>query len=456
MLQRVVFLNADSRNCATASCDSVPPALRARANGAGVESCTPATINLAGPPPVILVARFSAVEHVPEAVAAARRAWRQTPVLGLICGGAGENGGSLLGLLDAVDDFLVCPFLEREALERIRRLIPAEGLPAHRGQGIREELQLEFLVGESRPFLDLVQMLPLLASSDAPVLITGETGTGKELFGRAIHYTSKRRARPFIPVNCGALPDLLFENELFGHSRGAYTGANTAGKGLIAAAEGGTLLLDEVDSLSPAAQVKLLRFLQDGEYRPLGSVQGLHADVRIIAATNADLRPKAGTSRIREDLFHRLNLLSIHLPALREREGDIGPLAEYMLQKYADQYERASLAFAPGVTRVLAGLSWPGNIRELEAAVHRAVVFAGDRTIRLEDLGLAAADDGQAAGGSLREAKSLRIAEFERVYLEEALQRTGGNVSRAARESGKDRRAFQRLLRKHGIEPVRG
>ncbi len=451
-LRQIVFMDAEPTSCSTFACDSLPEFLRAQPMCGTLQVCTPGTLPVDATPPYLALARFSAAEPVTEALLALTRKWRETRVIGLVCGGWGTASESLRELLHTLDDFILCPFRPVELVERIRRMLPPAGTPSHGGAAVRENLKLDFLVGNSRPFLDLIQSLPLLAASDAPVLITGETGTGKELFARAIHYSSARRGRGFIPVNCGALPDQLFENEIFGHMRGAYTGAAGTQKGLIAAAEGGTLFLDEVDALTPAAQVKLLRFLQDREYRPLGSVQTLTADVRIIAATNADLRRKMELTQLREDLFHRLNLLPLHIPPLRDREEDVALLAEHILRKYAIQYGRGRLTFAPGVVRRLAAHSWPGNVRELEGVIHRTVVMTEADVLRSEDLGLPDVDCavGETAP-SLREAKSRQMADFERVYLREVLGRNNFNVTQAAREAQTDRRAFQRLMRKHDI-----
>jgi transcriptional regulator with PAS, ATPase and Fis domain len=405
----------------------------------------------------MIVVRLPCSALLPEPLLAMARRWTQTSIIGVFCGDRDVGGGDLRGILDTLDDFILCPFCTLELTERIRRMIPESERPLHPGTRVREDLKLDFLVGESRCFLDTIQIVPLLAASGASLLITGETGTGKELFAHAVHYNSKRRGHSFIPVNCGALPDHLLENELFGHTKGAYTGATTTENGLIAVAEGGTLFLDEVDSLSAAAQVKLLRFLQDREYRPLGSSRIVTADVRVIAATNKSLRRTVEAGGMREDLFYRLNLLSVHIPSVREREGDIPILAEHMLSKYAAQYDRGTLTFLPGVTRRLAMLQWPGNVRELEALIHRAVVMTQSDVIRFEDLGLTPAEpDETIRAMPMRVAKARQVAEFEREYLEQILARNGGNVSRAARESGKDRRTFQRLLQKHRIERACG
>jgi two-component system, NtrC family, response regulator GlrR len=306
-------------------------------------------------------------------------------------------------------------------------------------------------VGENREFLRAVSRIGKVTDSNATVLIGGETGVGKELFARAIHYNSPRRSRPFIPINCSAIPDALFENELFGHQKGAFTDAATSTQGLLAEAEGGTVFLDEIDSLSNASQAKLLRFLQDREYRPLGSGKTLVADVRVIAATNAELRLMVSARQFREDLFHRLNILCLHVPPLRERVTDIPLLANHFLAQYATAYDRGEIRFSLAAMRKMLSYSWPGNVRELEGLLHRAVVFSSSDVLDASDIELPDAAAGSAAA-ALRGGKDLVMIEFERGYLTNLLAEHRGNVSRAAHAAGRDRRTFQRLLRKHGIE----
>jgi DNA-binding NtrC family response regulator len=318
---------------------------------------------------------------------------------------------------------------------------------------LKDKSQPEALVGESECFRRAVEKIALLARSDATVLVSGETGTGKELFARAIHYQGPRKDKPFIPVNCGALPDHLFENELFGHEKGAFTDASSTEKGLIAEADGGTLLLDEVDTLSPTAQVKLLRFLQSGEYRPLGCSRTMTADVRVIAATNVDLKQRMELKYLRQDLYYRLNTLSLCIPPLRERIGDIPHLTSFFINRYAAQYGITIPKVPANVLQKLMAYSWPGNVRELECAVQRAVTLNTSETVRSEDFDLpncSAAE--RPEQGSLREAKIRAVAEFERSYLANLLTTCRGNITQAAKAAGKERRTFQRLVRKYGLE----
>jgi transcriptional regulator with GAF, ATPase, and Fis domain len=287
-----------------------------------------------------------------------------------------------------------------------------------------------------------------------PVLIVGETGTGKELCARALHHLSSRRNGPFVPADCPALPDHLLENELFGHVRGAYTDAHQEQKGLVALARGGTLFLDEVDSLSATSQAKLLRFLQDRLYRPLGSDRFVAADVTLVAAANRDLRECVEEHHFRSDLYYRLNVLNVTLPPLRERPGDIELLARHYLRELAAPGPAASLA--PSALELLRSYPWPGNVRELINVLMRAAVLAGNRRILPAHISIvppivATARDTALPSANFRDARAKALEAFERKYVVDLLQRHGGNVTHAAREAGKERRAFGRILRKYNI-----
>jgi DNA-binding NtrC family response regulator len=315
--------------------------------------------------------------------------------------------------------------------------------------GFKEKIGLRQIIGASPLLLRQLERVPRFAQCDATVLISGESGTGKEIFARALHYLSPRAGRPFVPVNCGALPDNLMESEIFGHKRGAFTGAATDQPGLIHEAEGGTLFLDEIDGLTRTAQVKLLRFLQDGEYREVGSQQLAHADVRIVAATNADCGQLVRAGSFREDLFYRLDVLSLALPALRERRGDIVLLADHILETHAARASAAPKKLSLRALNGLLGHSWPGNVRELENVLTRALVLCDRETIELSDLNLP--DDAIEEGLSFQQTKSRVVQRFEHDFLETVLRAHDGNITRAARAVKKNRRAFWELLRKHGL-----
>lgn len=398
-----------------------------------------------GPVPDVVLLRAPARSPLMEALRSLRAVWKNVHVLAAVCEGRAPD--LVDSLAAGLNDFFCCPVNEVDFLARLRR-----GISAHprKSEGRSVAPNLDMLVGQSPTFLQAIGKIAPVAASKASVLIDGETGVGKELFARAVHYSGDRRSRPFIPINSSALPDQLFENELFGHAKGAYTDASTSEKGLLGEAEGGTVFLDEIDMLSASAQAKLLRFLQDREYRPLGSNKTLVADARIIAASNADLRSLVTQRRFREDLYYRLNILSIHVPPLRERTSDIALLAEHFLARFASQYRRDPIRLSNCAMRKLLGYAWPGNVRELEGLLHRAVVFAITDVLELDDIELP--DAGMATESGALGRKDRAMDDFERRYLMDLLAEHHGNVSHAARAAGKDRRTMQRLLRKHSIE----
>jgi two-component system response regulator GlrR len=318
-------------------------------------------------------------------------------------------------------------------------------------------LVLHNLVAVDASFRAVLERIPRIAADTGTVLITGETGTGKELCARAIHHLSRRREHPFIAVDCGAFPETLLENELFGHVGGAYTDARGSQKGLARIAQGGVLFLDEIDSLSLASQAKLLRFLQEGTYKPLGDEQFCHSDVRIVAATNRDLLSLIRERRFRSDLYFRLSVLPVHLMPLRERPGDIGPLAEHFLEQLNRRSSGPPRRWAPGALSSMRAHDWPGNVRELQNVVQRAFVLADAAVTELSEreLDLPVQCHDPLPGShleSFRDAKARAMAAFERAFVESLLRLTKGNITEAARRAQKDRRAFGRLVKKLGID----
>jgi len=309
------------------------------------------------------------------------------------------------------------------------------------------------LLGSSPQFQQTHAHIQKIASVDATVLIAGETGTGKEMAARAIHYLGSRSDHPFIPVNCGALAETLIESELFGHERGAFTDAKAASPGLVSEANGGTLFLDEIDALSPKAQAAMLRFLQDRTYRRVGSGLTRQADVRIIVASNANLEQMVEERRFRRDLLYRLNVLTLRMPALREREGDAVELARIFLARFSRQYRLESKTFHPDSLGFIERHAWPGNIRELENAVHRGFLMCEGSEVLLEGArgDAASVKPAQELEVNFKAAKARAIAEFERRFISDLLGRTDGNISRAARLADQDRSAFGKLARKHGL-----
>ena len=323
------------------------------------------------------------------------------------------------------------------------------------------------MIGRSTAFVAALKLIDKLAKTDATVLIEGETGTGKELAARAIHYQGNRKGKPFVSVNCGALPDLLVENELFGHKRGAYTDARVDAPGLLSLANGGTLFLDEIDSLSPKAQVILLRVLQDQHFRPLGAKHEETVDMRVIAASNRSLQAMVEAGQFREDLLFRVNLLYLELPPLRMRAGDPELLARDFVRSLSERYQRPEPRISQSMLDWLNVYSWPGNIRELENLVHREFLLTDTDTLsitspRAQPPFLRSASSKPAGpvfnSSAISEAayargKEIAIKEFSERYLQVLLTRTQGNISEAARHAGKERRALGRLLKKYGISP---
>ena len=363
----------------------------------------------------------------------------------------GGEPGSMLELIRlGADDFITPPFRPIDVLPRVWRLLEQIERQEKLSSAIKEKLGLKHLLGESPAFLAEMKKVPLLSKCDARVLISGETGTGKELFARAIHYLSPRASKPFIPVNCGAIPSELVENELFGHERGAFTGATSSQPGLICEANGGTLFLDEVDCIPILVQVKLLRFLQEREYRPLGSTKIRKADVRVIAATNIDLEGAVRGGRFRRDLYYRLSIIPLKLPPLRERREDIPILAQHFLNEYTKQFRKQMMTFSTDALQRLMLYDWPGNVRELEHVVERAVLLSEDKLIRDVDILLPESEPATGAE-SFQVLKEKFVARFEKNYIKSLLCTYQGNITKAAEAARKNRRAFWQLIRKHQI-----
>jgi len=305
------------------------------------------------------------------------------------------------------------------------------------------------IVGATPGMREIFSTVALVADTEVTVLVQGETGTGKELLARSIHDASRRRRAAFVPINCGAIPEGLLEAELFGHEKGAYTGAHVQRKGKLELADGGTVFFDEIVELRLPLQVKLLRFLQEREVERIGGRQRLPIDTRVIAATNKDLKAEVAAGRLREDLYFRLSVVTVVLPPLRERGEDIGLLAYEFLRRDARRYGK-SVQFSAAAMDAIAKHPWPGNIRELENAVQRAVILTVDRLIQPADLGIATAELPKRL--SLREARSR----VERQLIVEALMRSNGNISQAALELGISRPTMHDLLNKHHIVATNG
>ncbi len=358
-------------------------------------------------------------------------------------------------------DYLQKPFDPDDASLVIARALERRRLRAQT-QALRRELEGVYsfhnLVGKAPAMQDLYRLLDQASKLDITVLLSGETGTGKELAARAVHYHSARRERRFVPVNCGALPQELVESELFGHAKGAFTGAVGAKVGLFEEAQGGTIFLDEIGDLPLHVQVKLNRALQEKEIRRVGDNRPVQVDVRVVAATHRDLKAEVAAGRFREDLFYRLNVFPVALPPLRERREDIPLLAAHFLEKHAGAPGRELGGFDPDAMRALTGYPWPGNVRELENAVERAVAVARGKEVAARDLppDVQGTQEGAIPGEVLasmpyRDAIDLARDRASRDYLIALLKEFGGHVTHAAVRAGMERESLHRLLKRYGL-----
>lgn len=324
-------------------------------------------------------------------------------------------------------------------------------------QSLKRKEGLSRILGSSEAVSRMKEQLGNIASFDVSVLIFGESGTGKELAARAIHYLSSRSHKPFVPVNCGAIPESLFENELFGHRKGAFTDASFHQEGVVKEAEGGTLFLDEIGVVTPYIQVKLLRLLQEKEYKPLGDSKTRKANVRIIAATNKDLQTMVQEDTFREDLFFRLNIVSLTIPPLRERREDIPLLLDHFIKKYSRQYRKPIASVSEDAMLALLSYSWPGNIRELENKILHAFVMAQNNKITIRDIDMPPLEIQWRKENStfeqFKKAKQKAIEDFERNYLTLVMAACRGDVRIAAHQAGKSRTSFWNLLSKHHLHP---
>ena len=343
--------------------------------------------------------------------------------------------------------------LERRQLQRENVLLK---------RALKTTHQFSNIIGHSDPMLAVFQLIETIAPTSSTVLITGESGTGKELAARAIHFNSPRKERPFVAVNCGALPDTLLDSELFGHMRGAYTGADTNKKGLIEVADKGTIFLDEIGEMSPLVQVKLLRVLQERRFRRLGGTEEVEADIRIITATNRDLAKMVAEGQFREDLFYRINVIPIRLPPLRERGDDVALLADHFVAHFAAQMGKPVTGISRAAAAALQAYSWPGNIRELENAIERAVALERTPSILLESLPEAvremptsAVAAGPAENGNFPVGGidlEQHVQHIEREYIAEALRRAGGVKVKAAELLGMSFRSFRYYMKKYNLK----
>jgi two-component system response regulator PilR (NtrC family) len=373
-------------------------------------------------------------------------------------------------------DYFTKPFNMDELRLKIRQHVESRQLKQENlllKKALNTRYEFSNIIGRSEPMLEVFRMVETIAKTSSTVLITGESGTGKDLVARAIHYNSLRRDRPFVALNCGGVPETLLESELFGHVRGAFTGADANKKGLVEAADGGSIFLDEIGEMNVTMQVKLLRVLQDRRFRRLGGTEEVQADIRVIAATNQDLQKLVADGRFREDLFYRINVIPMHLPPLRERRDDIPLLAEHFLAKYAERMEKPVRSISLSASDLLRCYAWPGNVRELENVIERAVALEQSPSVLPDSLPLHIREGiGQLKVGSRPDPGSripdpgvmptlpdlgegfdleARGEEFYRHYIALALERAGGVQVRAAEMLGMSFRSFRYYAKKFNI-----
>jgi two-component system, NtrC family, response regulator AtoC len=350
-------------------------------------------------------------------------------------------------------DYLSKPFRMEEIKIVVRRTLDARRL-ARENLQFRQELRARYgfegLVGQSHQMVEIYKLIARMAALDTTVLIDGETGTGKELVARAIHGASARAARPFVVVDCAALPEALFESELFGHERGAFTGAFAARRGLLETSVGGTCFLDEIGELPAPLQAKLLRTLQEHSIRRVGGNDAIPVDVRVVVATNRDLRKLVADGGFRDDLYYRLNVVTITVPPLRERASDIPLLAQHFLEMFARRTGRAIKRLAPESVTLLSGYRWPGNVRELEHVIERAMALSSSETLLPDDFPPHLREERDHA--PRLPADGMTLEDVKRWYVNKVLEESGGNKLRAAELLGIDRRTLYRILERQATE----
>jgi len=379
-----------------------------------------------------------------------RRAYPDTQVM--LMTGYGDADAAIEALRAGACDYLTKPLIDDELLMAIERSLTQRQVLEENAE-LRRELDKQFatghIVGQDPQMRRLFEMIQSVADTRATILVTGESGTGKSMIARAIHRHSSRSGKPFVEVACGALPENLLESELFGHVQGSFTGANCDKMGKFMQADGGTIFLDEIGTASPAMQVKLLRVLQELEFEQVGGDKTFRVDVRVILATNDDLADAVATGRFRQDLYYRINVISLELPALRQRKTDIPLLAQTFLDQVREDTNRSVTGFSDEALAALEAYSWPGNIRELQNVVERAVLLQPGGRVQVEDLGLRGAG-GPGRPGSPASPGGGTLDEILRRALEEALGEAEGNISEAARRLGIGRGRLRSLLRRYG------
>jgi DNA-binding NtrC family response regulator len=373
----------------------------------------------------------------------------------------GTISTAVQAIRDGAYDYVTKPFRHQEILKVAKKALEKKSLKDRvrylEGE-IRDKYKFEGIVGNSNAMLEVLKTTSQVCRTESTVLVTGESGTGQELIARAIHYNSLRKDGPFVVINCGALPENLQESELFGHMRGAFTGAIRDKVGLFLQAQKGTILLDEIGETAPSTQVKLLRFLQDGEIRPVGGNKAIYVDARIVAATNENLEKAVESGKFRKDLFYRVNVIRIHLPSLRDRREDIPLLVEYFFEKILEKLKKEKRVFSKESMRALMNYNWPGNIRELQNIIESVVTLSKNEIISVEELPLPA-EESSALTEDLHEGQKRKsfivtsLAEQEKNAIVEALNKYGGNQTKVAQVLGISTTTLWRKIKKYRIRP---
>ncbi|MDN3513318.1 MAG: sigma-54 dependent transcriptional regulator [Candidatus Brocadia sp.] len=373
----------------------------------------------------------------------------------------GTISTAVQAIRDGAYDYVTKPFRHQEILKVAKKAIEKKSLKDRvrylEGE-VRDKYKFEGIVGNSNAMLEVLKVTSHVCRTESTVLVTGESGTGKELIARAIHYNSLRKDGPFVVINCGALPENLQESELFGHVKGAFTGAIKDKVGLFQQAQKGTILLDEIGETSPSTQVKLLRFLQDGEIRPVGGNRAVYVEARIVAATNENLEKAVESGKFRKDLFYRINVIRIHLPSLRERREDIPLLVEYFLEKILEKLKKGKRAFSKESIRALTNYSWPGNIRELQNVIERTVTLSKNEIINADELPLPIEEFAALHSDPMDNQKRksfivTTLAEQEKNAIIEALNKYGGNQTKVSQVLGISTTTLWRKIKKYRIKP---
>jgi two-component system response regulator HydG len=385
-----------------------------------------------------------------EALLRIKRANPAIPVIMMTAYGSIDS--AVKALQAGATDYLTKPLDSNELIVKVHKALRYHQLEEENVL-YREQLGIRFdfsrIIGKSARMRELFDMLATVAPTEATVLLLGESGTGKEIIANAIHQNSPRRERPYIKVNCAALPETLLESELFGHEKGAFTGAIEKKKGRFERADGGTIFLDEIGEMSLTTQTKILRVLQEREFEPVGGTKTIKVDVRIIAATNKNLEDEVKRGKFREDLYYRINVVPITIPPLRERAEDIPLLAAHFLRLYGEKNKRMLKGFADGVMDALMRYDWPGNVRELENIVERTVIMSRGDTITFADLPPAIAG---AQGTAIQTSPAISLKDVERETIIKALQQTEGNRTKAAVLLGITRKTLQNKIKEYGID----